>query len=66
MAKSMITDCWGDYLKPKILVNKKQKWFWSKESLEGEKEAEEDIRKGRVKKFKKVDDLMQDLGLRAP
>jgi len=48
-------------LKPKMLVDKDQAWFWTKEWQEGEREADEDIKKGRVKKFKKMEDLIEDL-----
>lgn len=34
-----------------IQIPKDQAWFWTKEWQEGEKEAEEDIKAGRVKKF---------------
>lgn len=51
----------GDYLdfefiddtvvvKPKKLIDADQEWFWTKEWQEAEKEAEEDIKKGRVSK----------------
>ena len=39
-------------LKPKALIDKDQEWFWSKEWQKGEKAADEDIKKGKVKKFK--------------
>ncbi|QQK74180.1 AbrB/MazE/SpoVT family DNA-binding domain-containing protein [Salicibibacter cibarius] len=38
-----------------------QAWFWTEEWQEGEKEAEEDIKAGRVKKFDNVHDLIADL-----
>lgn len=38
-------------LKVKRLVDKEQAWFWSERWQQGEKEAEEDIRAGRVHKF---------------
>jgi len=38
-------------LKVKRLVDKEQAWFWSERWQQGEKEAEEDIRNGRVHKF---------------
>ena len=38
-------------LKLKKLVDKDQAWFWTKRWQEGEKEAEEDIRTGRVHRF---------------
>lgn len=48
-------------LVPMKLIPAEQSWFWTKEWQEGEKEAEEDIADGRVKSFKNVDDLLEDL-----
>ncbi|MFH0846949.1 MAG: AbrB/MazE/SpoVT family DNA-binding domain-containing protein [Chloroflexota bacterium] len=38
-------------LKVKKLVDKEQAWFWTERWQEGEKEAEADIRAGRVHRF---------------
>jgi AbrB family looped-hinge helix DNA binding protein len=38
-------------LKVKRLVDKEQAWFWSERWQQGEKEAEDDIRAGRVHNF---------------
>ena len=38
-------------LKVKKLVDKEQAWFWTNRWQQGEKEAEEDIRAGRVQNF---------------
>jgi hypothetical protein len=38
-----------------------QKYFWTKEWQQGEHEADEDIKVGRVKKFTNVNDLFADL-----
>lgn len=38
-------------LRVKKLVDKEQAWFWTKRWQEGEAEAEEDIRAGRVRSF---------------
>jgi len=38
-------------LRPKELVDKEQAWFWTRRWQEGEAEAEEDIRSGRVHHF---------------
>ena len=46
---------------PKKLVDKSQAYFWTKKWQEGEKEADEDIKAGRVKNFNSVDDLIKDL-----
>lgn len=47
---------------PKKLVDKSQAYFWTKRWQEAEKEADEDIRAGRVKAFGSVDELVEDLG----
>jgi len=49
-------------LMPKKLVDKSQAYFWTKRWQEAEKEADEDIRAGRVKVFDSVDELIKDLG----
>ena len=41
-------------LKPKALVDEGQAWFWTRQWQAGERSVEEDKRKGRVKKFKSV------------
>jgi antitoxin MazE len=46
---------------PKKVIDAQQAWFWSKEWQEAEKDAEEDLRAGRVKKFKNVEELIKDL-----
>lgn len=51
----------GLLLKPMKLVDASQAYFWTKEWQEGEREADEDIRAGRVKKFKNIKDLVRDL-----
>ncbi len=38
-------------LKLKKLIDKDQAWFWTKRWQQGEREAEEDIRAGRVHRF---------------
>ncbi|MFA5451903.1 MAG: AbrB/MazE/SpoVT family DNA-binding domain-containing protein [Dehalococcoidales bacterium] len=38
-------------LRVKKLVDKEQAWFWTRRWQEGEREAEEDIRTGRVHSF---------------
>lgn len=48
-------------LKPVVIIDKSQTWFWNKDWQKKEKEAEEDIKKGRVKTFNEVDELMEDL-----
>ena len=51
----------GVLIKPAKLVDPSQAYFWTKEWQAGEREAEKDIRKGRIKKFKSVKELMDDL-----
>ena len=51
----------GVLIKPARLVDPSQSYFWTKEWQAGEREAQRDIRKGRVKKFKSVKELMDDL-----
>ena len=51
----------GVLMRPAKLVDPAQSYFWTKEWQSGEKEAQRDIRKGRVKKFKSVKALMKDL-----
>ena len=48
-------------LMPKKLVDKNQAYFWTKKWQEGEREADEDIKAGRVKTFDSVDELIKDL-----
>jgi len=51
----------GLLLRPIKVVDAAQAWFWTKGWQEGEREAEADIRSGRVKRFKGVKDLAKDL-----
>ncbi|MBI4216366.1 MAG: AbrB/MazE/SpoVT family DNA-binding domain-containing protein [Chloroflexi bacterium] len=39
-------------LRVKKLVDKEQAWFWTEEWQKGERKADEDIKAGRVKRFK--------------
>ena len=48
-------------LVPKRLVDKSQAYFWTKRWQEGEKEADEDIKAGRVKIFDSAEELVKDL-----
>jgi bifunctional DNA-binding transcriptional regulator/antitoxin component of YhaV-PrlF toxin-antitoxin module len=48
-------------LTPKRLVDKDQAYFWSREWQEAEREAEEDIRAGRVKEFASAEESIRDL-----
>lgn len=46
---------------PKIAVDRSQAYFWTKRWQEGEREAEEDMRLGRVKEFKTMKDAIKFL-----
>jgi len=48
-------------LKVKKLVDKEQAWFWTKRWQQGEKEAEDDIRAGRVYEFPDADSVIASL-----
>ena len=52
-------------LRVKKLVDKGQAWFWSKRWQEGESEAEEDIRAGRLHRFDNAEDAVTFLHKRA-
>jgi len=43
------------------LIDPEQLYWWTEEWQKGEREAEADIRAGRVKTFERVEDLIQDL-----
>jgi AbrB family looped-hinge helix DNA binding protein len=45
-------------LRVKKLVDKEQAWFWTRRWQEGEREAEEDIRAGRVHSFDSARDAV--------
>jgi len=46
---------------PQIAIDRSQAYFWTERWQEGERQAEEDIRSGRVEKFENADDLIADL-----
>ena len=48
-------------LVPQVAIERSQAYFWTPRWQEGERQAEEDIKAGRVKKFDSVDDLIADL-----
>ena len=51
----------GILLKPAKLIDPSQSYFWTKEWQGGEKEAQEDIKNGKIKKLTGLKDLMRDL-----
>ena len=48
-------------LVPKQLIDKDQTWFWTEAWQTAEREAEDDLRAGRVKAFETLDELIADL-----
>jgi AbrB family looped-hinge helix DNA binding protein len=48
-------------LVPKKLVDKSQAYFWTRKWQEGERQADKDVKSGRVKSFDLVEDLIKDL-----
>lgn len=52
-------------LRVKKLVDKDQAWFWTKRWQEGEREADEDIRAGRVHRFDNAEAAIAYLHQRA-
>ena len=51
----------GILLKPRKLIDPTQAWFWTPEWQRREREADEDIEAGRVKRFDDVEELLEDL-----
>ena len=60
-SRSVISRPYLDIEMPKKLVDKSQAYFWTRRWQEGEREADEDIKAGRVKTFDSVDELIRDL-----
>ena len=48
-------------IKPVLVIDRSQTWFWSKEWQAMEKEADEDIKHGRVQKARSVKELIEKL-----
>ncbi len=48
-------------LSPKQVIDKNQAYFWTGGWQEGEREAEEDLRTGRMARFETLADLIADL-----
>ena len=48
-------------ISPAKTIDAEQSWFWTREWQEAEKEAEEDMKSGRVEKFKNVQELIKGL-----
>ena len=60
-SRSGISRLYLDIEMPKKLADKSQAYFWTRRWQEGEREADEDIKAGRVKTFDSVDELIKDL-----
>ncbi|HDQ04196.1 MAG TPA: AbrB/MazE/SpoVT family DNA-binding domain-containing protein [Deltaproteobacteria bacterium] len=48
-------------IKPVVVIDRAQAWFWSAKWQDLEKEADRDIRKGKTQKAKSVQELLQKL-----
>jgi antitoxin MazE len=48
-------------IKPVLVIDRSQAWFWSKQWQEMEKEADKDIKQGRVHRAKNVEELIKKL-----
>lgn len=48
-------------LVPQETIDKEQAWFWQEKWQKLEIEAEEDIRKGRVKSFNSIEELFDEI-----
>lgn len=48
-------------LKPVLVIDRSQSWFWSKKWQALEKEVDEDIKQGRVHKAKNAEELIKQL-----
>lgn len=48
-------------IKPVLVIERSQSWFWSKKWQEKEKAVDEDIKKGKVHKVKNVGELFKKL-----
>lgn len=59
----MDIDIEGDkiVLKPVLVIDRSQAWFWTKEWQEKEREAEEDLKNGRIYRSENVDELIEKL-----
>lgn len=51
----------GILLKPRKLIDPTQAWFWTPEWQKREREADEDIEAGRVKRFADAEELVEEL-----
>jgi antitoxin MazE len=48
-------------IKPVLVIDRSQSWFWSKKWQQMEKEADEDVKQGKVQKAKTLTELIRKL-----
>lgn len=51
----------GILLRPMKLIDASQAWFWTEQWQRGEREAEEDIEKGRTKEYQSPEEFLESL-----
>ena len=51
----------GIFLKPMLLINKDQAWFWTEGWQRAEREVDEEKKEGKIKTVNSIDELMRDL-----
>jgi AbrB family looped-hinge helix DNA binding protein len=52
-------------LTPKIAIDRSQAYFWTNRWQQGEREAEADLKSGRYKDFKSIEETIRDLAVEA-
>ncbi len=48
-------------IKPKVVMNKSQSWFWTKDWQEREKEVEKNFREGKIIVSETVEDFIKEI-----
>jgi len=48
-------------IKPVLVIDRSQSWFWTKEWQKKERDVEEEIKQGKINKAKDVEDLIKKL-----
>jgi len=48
-------------IKPVLVIDRSQSWFWTKEWQKKEKDVEEEIEQGKINKAKDIEDLIKRL-----
>src|ERR1700730_7550624 len=59
--KAVLRDDGVIELRPALVVDRNQSWFWTPRWQQMEREADEDIAAGRVKRFDSAEELFADL-----